>query len=79
LSRRRKGLGGDRRTKPFMLAPTRKNMMGLVLPSLQRRTSRKMCQGLKIRERRTLLDKILVTSVEKKATTRRILLTFSNS
>jgi hypothetical protein len=61
-----------------MLAPTRENMMGQVLPSLQRRTSRKMCHGHKIRERRNLLDKMHAISVEKKATTRKIVQTFSN-
>jgi hypothetical protein len=76
LSRRRKDLHGDRRTKLFMLDPIRENMMGLVLPSVQRRTLRNMSQGLKERKRRlgSLLDKKHVPSTEKKATIRRIVL-----
>jgi hypothetical protein len=63
-----------------MLAPIIENMMGLVLPSLQIRTLRKMCQGLKERKRRlgSLLDKMHVAYVEKEATIRRNVLTSSN-
>jgi hypothetical protein len=60
---RRKGLGGDKRTKLFMLSTIRENMMGLLLPSFQSITSRMMYQNLEERKRRfgSLLQKTYIT------------------